>query len=96
MNTPTPQLQNTSPEEVTKRGEEIYFNELKSKLESTNKGDYVVIEVVSKKYFIDKDLLNALNKAKEKYPDKLFFIVQIGTLQNTSMGYRKQKNAWLF
>lgn len=96
MNTPTPQIQNTSPEEVTKRGEEIYFNELKSQLENTNKGDYVVIDVDSKEYFVDNDLIQALDKAKQKYPDKLFFIVQIGTLQKPTLGYRKQKNAWLF
>lgn len=87
---------NQSAEEVTKVGEKYYFDNLKDKLEKTNNGDFLVIEVESRKYFINKDLMLALNQAKTKFPDKLFFIVQIGTLQKQPMNYKKENYGWLF
>lgn len=72
-----------SPGEITQRGEEIYINELKEKLEAGNNGEYVVIEVGSKEYFVNRDLVVALKEARERFPDKLFFIVQIGALQKS-------------
>ncbi len=66
---------------ISNTGIEYYLQELKDKLEKTAKGKYLVLEVESKKYFIDDDLLNAIECAEQKFPDKLFFIVQIGTLQ---------------
>jgi hypothetical protein len=66
---------------ITKVGAEYYFHELKDELEEKEKGNYLVMEVESKEYFLDEDLLKAIEKAEKKFPDKLFFIVQVGTLQ---------------
>lgn len=80
-------------------GEDFYFSELKENLEKDHNGEYVVIEVESKNYFVDNDLLVALTKAKEKFPENLFHVVQIGSLQRPSMNYRKNaatKYAWVF
>lgn len=87
---------NNNPEEITKKGEEIYFNELKDKLEKNHNGDYMVLEVESKEHFVDKDLVHALETARAKFPDKLFFIVQIGSLQKSTMNYKKENYGWLF
>ena len=88
--------QSITPEELNRRGESIYFNQLKDKLEKRNNGDYVVIEVESGDHFVNKDLMIALNKAKAKHKDKLFFIVQIGSLQKPNLSFKKEKYAWLF
>lgn len=85
-----------TPDELTRRGEETYFNDLKDKLEKSNNGEFVVIEVESKDYFVDKDLMVALEKAKAKYKDKLFFIVQIGSLQRQALNYKQEQHGWLF
>ena len=85
-----------SPEEITRLGQDFYLKVLKDKLERTNNGDYAVIEVQSKDYYVDKDLVNALDKAKKKYPEKLFFIVQIGTLKSPILNLKKGKYAWAF
>lgn len=87
---------NLSPEEVTKQGEAYYLNNLKDTLEAEHSGDYLVLEAESKEYFIDKDLLVALNKARAKFPNKLFFIVQIGTLQKSIMSYKKESHGRIF
>ena len=85
-----------SPDAITKKGEEIYMNELKDQLEKTNLGDYVVIEVKTKKHFINKDLVTALEFARKKYPNELFFIVQVGKLQKALMKKRNEQYGWLF
>lgn len=87
---------NYTPEMIAKMGDQFYFDELKDKLEKTNFGHYVVIEVESKKYFIDEDLSKALNKARTEFPNKLFHIIKIGSLQKLAKIYRSQEYEWLF
>lgn len=70
-----------SPQYVTQLGKQIYLDELRQDLEKQHFGEYVVIEVESKKHFVNKDLTAALQEAEKEFPNKLFYIVRIGTLQ---------------
>ena len=88
--------QNLTPEDITKRGQEIYFNELLEELEKNHSGEYLVLEVESKEQFISSDLLAALNEAKEKYSNKVFYIVQIGSVHKPVVNYGKTHYAWTF
>lgn len=88
-------IPNINPDEVTRLGQKIYFDELKDTLEKSHLGEYVVIEVKTKKYFTDPDLVVAAQKARKEFPDTIFFIVQIGKLQATSIK-QKQSYAWIF
>lgn len=89
--------QTPSPEELVSLGEQVYFTK-KDELEKTNFGQFAVIEVDSKEIFVDPDKLTAIQKAKTKYPDKLFYIVQIGNLrqQSTSELNEIKKYGWTF
>lgn len=81
--------------QLTKLGEDYYFDELKDKLEKEHFGEYVVIEAESQKYFIDEDLLEALNKAEETFPEKFFTIIKIGSLQPPATNYKRViHHAW--
>jgi len=71
-----------APEELASKGEKIYFGR-KDELEKTKLGQYAVIEVDSGEIFTDIDKLIAIQEAKKKYPDKLFYIVQIGNLKQS-------------
>jgi hypothetical protein len=42
------------------------------------KGTIAVIEPQTGDYFLGKTLTDALKKAKEKYPDKVFYSIRIG------------------
>ncbi len=95
MTNMVPPQSNLSADEVTKAGEKYYFDILKEKLEKTNNGQFLVLEVESKKYFINEDLMVALNEARKEFRSKLFFIVQIGTLQKPTMNYKKENYGWL-
>jgi len=89
------QPNNYSPEEIAKIGENFYFQELKDKLEKEHMGEYVVVDVEKKEYVINEDKLKALQDAKEKFGDKLFYIVQIGNIQKQLSNY-KNCYAWKF
>jgi hypothetical protein len=74
--------QNIAPEQLSALGEQIYFSK-KDELERTSMGQFAVIEVESKEVFVDPDKLTAIQKAQARYPNKLFYIVQIGNLRPT-------------
>ena len=83
-----------SVEEVTDLGRKYYFEVLQERLEITNSGNYLVLEPLSKKTFIDPDLTKAIQQARLEYPDTLFYIVQIGQLHKPTVN--KVSYAWSF
>lgn len=88
--------QSLSLEEITKLGEKFYTEELKEKLEQENMGQYVIIDVEQKKYQVDADRLIAVEKARKDFGDKLFYIIQIGSIQSSSVNFTEKKYAWNF
>ena len=64
--------------EIPKRGRIIYETSLKEKLEPEHKGEIVVIDIETGEYFLGSDLNEADEKAREKYPNKVFYAVKIG------------------
>lgn len=66
---------NEENNEISKRGREL-FEAIRKKvrLEPRYNGHYIVIDVDSGEYFLDKTEAGALAKAKEKLGDKNFFI----------------------
>ena len=67
-----------TPEQVAERGQKIYEERLKPILEPTQKGRFIAIEVGSGEYFVADTLLEALQTAKKKHPDKIFYTVKVG------------------
>jgi hypothetical protein len=70
-------LSTIHPEELAQKGMEIY-KEIKDDLEKENFGKYLAIEVESGKYFIGETQVEALEKAKKEFPEKIFYSVKIG------------------
>jgi len=67
-----------SPEEFSKKSEE-YYNQIKYELESKFKGKYVALDFRSKNYWIGGTATEALTEAKKQFPEKLFYLLQIGS-----------------
>ena len=88
--------QQLSLEEISKLGEKFYTEKLKEKLEKENMGQYAVIDTEQGKYYIDADRLVAVEKARKEAGDKLFYIIQIGSIQNPGMNFSAKKYAWNF
>jgi hypothetical protein len=67
-----------SPEEVESRGEEIYDQQIRQKVEVGNKGKFVVIDIETGEYEIDEDDLQATKRALVKRPEAVLYGVRIG------------------
>lgn len=78
-----------SLDDVLRVGEDLYLNTFKERLEKDYLGQYVVIDVEKKDYTVDENQLAAVEAAKAKFGQKLFFIVKIGSLDKPSVNYRK-------
>ena len=64
-------------EELVEKGREIYKT-LEPRLVPFYKGQYCIIHVPSKEYFVNSSLSEALRQASTKYPDRQFYSIKIG------------------
>jgi hypothetical protein len=69
---------NYSPEEIEARGEEIYEQQIRQRVETGNKGKFVVIDIETGEYELDEDDLQATKRALAKRPDAVLYGVRIG------------------
>jgi hypothetical protein len=63
---------------LAEAGERLYEENLRSKLEPTHKGKIVVIDAESGDYFLGANLHEANEKARKKYPNKVFYAIKVG------------------
>ena len=77
MGTEVEKIRIVDKDEHVDKGKEIYAK-IKAKLEPAHKGEFVAIEVDTGDYFVGKDPIEADEKAREKYPDAVFFLARIG------------------
>ena len=54
------------------------YQRLQKELETNYLGCFAAIEVESGDYFVAETLTKADAKAREKYPDRLFYVVRVG------------------
>ena len=84
-----------SLDELTQLGNAFYM-ENKDFLEKKFMGQFAVIDVEVRKYEVDADRLVAIEKAKKSFGDKLFYIIQIGSVQKPNANFSSKKYAWDF
>jgi len=65
------------PQDVEKKGQEIY-EKIKGEVEIKYKDKYLTIDVTSGEYFVGDTVEDALIKAKEKHPGKIFHTIKVG------------------
>ncbi len=87
-------VSNINIREIGEKGNEI-FKEISEELEEDYHGKFVAIEVDNDDYFIGDTTVEATKKAREKYPDKVFFVGRIGYRAAVSFkGGFYSKEAW--
>ena len=64
---------------VSDRGLRIYGEKLRSILEPAHLGEFVVIDVETGEYEVDKDHLAASDRAAAKRPNALLFATRVGS-----------------
>jgi hypothetical protein len=74
------------PQEVVRRGEEVYERKLKALLEPSQEGKVVVVDVDSGDYEVDTDALRASQRLRARLPEGLFYATRVGFRTLGSMG----------
>ncbi len=64
--------------DVVRRAKQLYKETLQTKLEATNKDDFVAIEPDTGDYFFGKTLSEAVQAARKTHPDRLTFVMRVG------------------
>lgn len=65
-------------EEVVRRGQALYEQTIREKVEEPNRGKFLVLDVETGEYEIDADELAALDRAAAKRPDPFLYLIRIG------------------
>ena len=73
-----PSLRDAEGARLARKGERLYRTKLKALLEPAYIGKFAAIEPDSGEYFLGDRMIEAVDKAEAKYPDKLVYIVRIG------------------
>lgn len=63
--------------EIAEKGEQLY-EKIKEVLEPEHKGEIVAINVNTGDYFLGKTPQEAEKKARERFPDEVFYIKRVG------------------
>jgi len=66
-----------SPDELAAKGEDIY-NKIRNKMEEKYRGLFIAIEADSGDYTIAQSPMEAVDKAREKHPESIFYVKRIG------------------
>ena len=87
-----------NPEVIAEKGEDIYLRKLKESLEREHKGEFVAIDIQTEKYFLGKSPEEALEKAKQEVPDRIFHLIRIGYLgvYKVSWSVGSKAYGWVF
>ena len=72
------QFRRLTPEEIARHGQQIYNEELRSRVEATHPGQFLVLDVLTGAYEIADDDLAASDRALAKNPAAVLYGVRIG------------------
>ena len=67
-----------STEEVGKRGQEIYERVLRAHVELHHRGEFLIIDILSGEYEIDRDDLTASDRLLARLPNAVLYGLRIG------------------
>ena len=65
-------------EEISKRGQLLYDQKIRDKVEAGNRGRFLVVDITTGEYEIDDTDLAASDRAIDKNPDAVLYGVRIG------------------
>ena len=65
-------------EEIVQRGQALYEQQICSHVESTHRGEFLVLNIETGEYEMDVNELAALKRAKAKHPDAALYMLRVG------------------
>ncbi len=74
------------------KAHKIYQKIVDPKMNETDKGKFVIVEPDTKSYFVGQTSTEALEQAKQKFPDKMFYLARVGFKSAYSFGGLRVKH----
>jgi len=81
-----------SREEFVRRGQDYYDRFLRDKLEPEHKGKYLVLDIETGEYEMDADEMAAIDRARARMPETLFYILRVGCPTADRIGAQHPRN----
>ena len=75
-------------EEIARLGREIYERDIRTEVEHNHDGRFLVVDITTGHYEIADDELAAFERAEEKNPDGVFFLLRVGRRAAHRLGGR--------
>ena len=73
---------------IAARGEEIYHQRLREKVESNHKGKFLTIDIETGNYEIDTDEVASSMRLLEKHPEAVLYCLRIGFPAAHRIGFK--------
>ena len=67
-----------SPKEIADRGQALYVEKIREKVESEHEGKALVLDIESGDYEIDVDEDAACDRIEARQPDGVFYLMRVG------------------
>jgi len=64
--------------QLGRRGQAYYDQHLRARLEPEHDGKFLVLEVETADYEMDDDEMAAIQRARAKHPQSLFYVLRVG------------------
>lgn len=64
--------------ETVRRGKEIYEKSIREEVEDVHDGRFLVVDVTTGGYEVADDELTAFDRAREKNPEGVFYLLRVG------------------
>ncbi|HUG18653.1 MAG TPA: hypothetical protein VMM56_06715 [Planctomycetaceae bacterium] len=82
-----------SAKEIVQRGQAIYDQQIRSKVESEHRGEFLVLDILTGEYEIDPEDIIATKRLLARCPDAVIFGLRIGHRAAYRLGgFSKVKN----
>jgi len=82
-----------SKQELARRGEELYLNQIKNKIETGNEGKIVAIDTETGAFEVAESVLSATKQLFERFPSAQPWVIRIGYNAVYHFGARSLKKA---
>ena len=67
-----------SAEEVVRRGQQLYDTQIRDRVETAHKGEFLVLDIESGEYEVDTDDIAASKRAKANHPNGILYALRVG------------------
>ena len=84
-------MKNTDLEKIAREGSLIY-EAIRANYENDHKGEFLAIEIESKKEYLASTSAEAMVQARAAHPNKVFYVVKIGSDAAETMAHLFPEN----